>query len=337
MSTYGFTDNHDKEHMQEKTLKAKQTDFGKEVIEGLTAFPKHLSSKYFYDEIGDTLFQEIMAMPEYYLTDCELDIFKTHSTEIAKLFSSEQKDFSLFELGAGDGKKTKILLKELLDQKASFDYCPIDISQNALDQLEASIQQELPEITMNPLQGTYYETLSAIGAQNSKRKVILFLGSNIGNLLHPQAIDFLSRLKDAMSQDDILFMGMDQKKNPQTILDAYNDKTGITERFNKNVLTRINKELGGNFDAAKFLHWEVYDPETGTAKSYLVAKEAMTVFIEDLDLQVNFKAWETIHTEISQKYDDEVVKWLAEQAGLSISSSFTDNNNYYKNYVIKRK
>lgn len=322
--------------MQDKMVTAKQTAFGNEVSEGLTAFPKHLSSKYFYDETGDKLFQDIMAMPEYYLTDSELEIFNNHKSRIVQLFSESGKEFSLFELGAGDGKKTKILLQELLDQESSFDYRPIDISQNALDQLEATINKELPKVCINPLQGTYDNTLAAMAAQNLKRKVILFLGSNIGNLLHPQAVEFLSKLKDTMNTDDLLFMGMDQKKNPQTILDAYNDKTGITAAFNKNVLTRINKELGGNFDLDNFLHWEVYDPETGTAKSYLIAKESCTVRIEDLDMEVGFKAWETIHTEISQKYDDDVVKWLAKQAGLKITASFTDDNQYYKNYVFKK-
>ncbi len=322
--------------MQENTLTAQQTAFGQEVYEGLTAFPKYLSSKYFYDEIGDKLFQDIMAMPEYYLTDCELKIFENHKREIAELFAYHGINFSLYELGAGDGKKTKILLQELLNQKASFDYRPIDISQNALNQLQSSINNELPEVVINPLQGTYFDTLETIAAESDKRKIILFLGSNIGNLLHHQAIDFLIKLKDTMQGDDLLFVGMDQKKNPQTILDAYNDATGITEAFNKNVLTRINKELGGNFDKDKFLHWEVYDPETGTAKSYLVAKEAISVTVDALDLQVNFKPWETIHTEISQKYDDEVVKWLADQAGLEMTTSFTDKNQYYKNYVFKR-
>ncbi|RNC91788.1 MAG: L-histidine N(alpha)-methyltransferase [Allomuricauda sp.] len=323
--------------MQQDALSAQRTAFGQEVYEGLTSFPKQLSSKYFYDEIGDKLFQDIMAMPEYYLTNAEMAIFQTRKTEIANLFSRTGKPFSLYELGAGDGKKTKILLQELIDQKASFDYRPIDISQNALDQLKATVNDELPEVVIDPLQGTYYETLAAIREENTKNKVILFLGSNIGNLLHPQAIDFLTQLKDTMNTDDLLFMGMDQKKHPQTILDAYNDASGITEAFNKNVLTRINKEFGGDFDIQKFLHWEVYDPESGTAKSYLVAKEAFTVTIKDLDLQVHFRAWETIHTEISQKYDDEVVSWLADQAGLEVTNSFSDADQNYKNYVFKTK
>lgn len=222
------------------------------------------------------------------------------------------------------------------EHNIDFTYLPIDISQNVLDQLEKSVNEELPEVPIQTQQGTYFETLKGINTLDDTKKVILFLGSNIGNLLHPQAIEFLGSIQELMQKNDLLFMGFDQKKNPQTILDAYNDETGITAAFNKNVLVRINTELGGNFDIGKFLHWEVYDPETGTAKSYLVAKEAQTVSIEKLDMTVYFKPWETIHTEISQKYDDEVVKWLAKKSGLQIVTEFADPKNLYKNYVFKK-
>ncbi|TAI46963.1 L-histidine N(alpha)-methyltransferase [Flagellimonas allohymeniacidonis] len=322
--------------MQNKNTPVFTSAFEQEVFEGLTTFPKHLSSKYFYDEVGDKLFQDIMAMPEYYLTNCEFDILENHKEEIASLFAQNGDPFSLFELGAGDGKKTKILLQHLVDKSIAFDYRPIDISQNALDQLEASLKLEIPQVSINTLQGTYFDTLRDIGETNGRRKVILFLGSNIGNLLHPQAVEFLINMRDAIHEDDLIFMGLDQKKNPQTILDAYNDKAGITEAFNKNILSRINKEMGGDFNLDNFLHWEVYDPETGTAKSYLVSKVEQTVHIESLDLEVRLKRWETIHTEISQKYDDEVVEWLAEKSGLQVVTSFSDPEEYFKNYVLKK-
>lgn len=291
---------------------------------------------YFYDEVGDKLFQDIMAMPEYYLTDSEYNILDTHKNEIAELFKKGGEPFSLFELGAGDGKKTKILLRHFVEQNITFDYRPIDISQNALDQLENTVKAEIPEVEINTLQGTYFETLRDIGNANGRRKIILFLGSNMGNLLHHQAVEFLKNMRQTVNENDLIFMGLDQKKHPQTILDAYNDKTGITEAFNKNVLVRINKEMGGNFDLDKFMHWEVYDPETGTAKSYLVAKEAQMVWIESLELEVRLKRWETIHTEISQKYDDAVVEWLAEQANLKIVTEFSDAGQQFKNYVFKK-
>lgn len=323
--------------MQETIAQALETQFEKDVYKGLTDFPKHLSSQYFYDEKGDKLFQNIMNMPEYYLTDREFEILSENTAEIAKLFARGNSSFKLLELGAGDGKKTKILLKYLSENNFKFKYQPIDISQNALDGLEKSLNEELPEVSVETRQGTYFETLSAINAENGTKKIILFLGSNIGNLLHPQAVEFLKSVQELMQKDDLLFVGFDMKKNPQTILDAYNDASGITAAFNKNVLTRINTELGGNFNLDKFTHWEVYNPETGTAKSYLVAEEAQTVTLQKLDLDIEFTAWETIHTEISQKYDDRTIVWLADKSGLEIMTKFSDANVQYKNYVFSRK
>ena len=322
--------------MQQKTKLISTSQFDKDVYKGLTDFPKHLSSKYFYDAKGDGLFQEIMAMPEYYLTNSEYKILDKFKDEICRAFFKDSNEFDLIELGAGDGKKTKILLRQLAAEGVPFQYVPIDISENALNQLEESISNELPSVKVMPLQGTYFETLEQLCTMQHRRKVIMFLGSNIGNLLHPQAVEFLMSIQELMNDDDLFFIGFDQKKDPQTILNAYNDSAGITERFNKNLLARINNELDANFDLDKFLHWEVYDPETGTAKSYLVSKENQTIHINGLDLTVAFKAWETIHTEISQKYDDNVVSWLADKAGMQISRIFSDENKFYKNYILKK-
>lgn len=310
--------------------------FEKEVTEGLTAFPKYLSSKYIYDKKGDKLFQDIMAMPTYYLTDCEFEIFETQKEAIVKAFT-DKNGFDLIELGAGDGKKTKVLLKHLVDRDDKFTYLPIDISQNVLDGLKESVEKEIPGVAINPQQGTYFEILEDVASYNSRKKVIMVLGSNIGNLLHPQAIIFLSNIQKAMRGNDLLFMGFDQKKNPQTILDAYNDPEGVTAAFNKNLLHRINNELGGDFNPDHFKHWEVYDPETGTAKSYLVSTVAQSVTIKSLDLSVDFSPWESIHTEISQKYDDGIVAWLANESGLEIVDQFVDSKGFYKNYLFKKK
>ncbi|HZW76950.1 MAG TPA: L-histidine N(alpha)-methyltransferase [Flavobacteriaceae bacterium] len=323
--------------MKTETNTIRSEAFKKEVRKGLTDFPKHLSSKYFYDKKGDKLFQDIMAMPAYYLTDCELEIISEHKRAIAELFRDKQNGLDLVELGAGDGKKTKVLLDYMSKKNFNFVYKPIDISENVLELLTGSLASEMPLLTVKPVVGEYFEVLERIKNLNKRKKVIMILGSNIGNLLHPQAIDFLQKLHDVMTADDLLFIGMDQKKNPETILAAYNDPEGITEAFNKNVLVRINSELGGNFDIKKFRHWEVYNPETGTAKSYLVAAEAMDVTIEALDLRIHFEQWETIHTEISQKYDDQTVEWMAQQANLEIVQTFSDSRSYFKNYVFRKQ
>lgn len=310
--------------------------FEKEVAQGLTSFPKSLSSKYFYDEKGDKLFQDIMAMPTYYLTDAEFEIFSTQKEEICNAFHGSQ-GFDLIELGAGDGKKTKVLLNHFSNKGIDFTYLPIDISQNVLNGLKESVEREIPGVKIKPQQGTYFEVLEGLVNYNSRKKVIMVLGSNIGNLLHQKAIEFLANIQKGMNTDDVLFMGFDQKKNPQTILNAYNDPEGITAAFNKNILHRINRELDANFNVDQFLHWEVYDPESGTAKSYLVSKTEQEVHINKLQLNIHFSPWETIHTEISQKYDDDIVSWLAEEAGLKIIDQYTDSNQYYKNYLFAKK
>lgn len=321
-----------------KTVTSTQVNsaFEIDVYKGLTAFPKYLLSKYIYNKEGDRLFQEIMEMPEYYLTNCELEIFKKHKKSIADSFNDEQ-GFDIIDLGAGDGKKTKVLLRYLFEEKYNFRYLPADISENVLKELDKSLQKELPGIKVQTQQGTYLRTIERLSDFNKRKKIIMVLGSNIGNLLHKDAIEFLKTIQLAMEERDMLFMGFDQKKHPQKILDAYNDSAGITEAFNKNIFARINSELGGDFDLNSFLHWETYDPETGTAKSFLVSKIEQRVNIKKLKLKIDFQAWETIHTEISQKYDDKVVKWLADEAGLKTEDQFTDENNYYKNYIFRKK
>lgn len=308
--------------------------FAEEVQKGLSAYPKFLSSRFIYDEKGDKLFQKIMELPEYYLTDCEFAILEKHKKIIAHYFGGNQS-FDLIELGAGDGKKTKILLQYLSETHYEFDYLPIDISQYILDDLKASLQYEMPNVKVTPKQGTYFGVLERIADFTARKKVIVVLGSNIGNLLHEKAIEFLRNIRKAMTSGDMLFIGFDQKKNPQTILEAYNDKAGITAAFNKNILARINTELAGNFELDSFVHWETYNPETGTAESFLLSTKPQTVAIPKLDLKVEFEAWESIHTEISQKYDDEIVQWLACKSGLKVRETFTDDQGFYKNYIFE--
>ncbi|HLV92281.1 MAG TPA: L-histidine N(alpha)-methyltransferase [Aequorivita sp.] len=322
--------------MNNKPLTHRESTFRNDIRKGLTDYPKHISSKYFYDKKGDRLFQEIMSMPEYYLTGCEMEIISNNTRAIGELFRDRENGLDLIELGAGDGKKTKVLLKYMDENNFNFVYKPIDISENALKLLSKALAKEMPTLTVSTKNGEYFEVLERLKMYDKRKKVIMVLGSNIGNLPHSIAVGFLTKLKDTMLGDDLLFMGFDQKKDPQTILNAYNDEAGITEAFNKNVLVRINRELDANFDIEKFRHWETYNPETGTAKSFLVSTEEMSVQIKRLDLTIHFDLWETIHTEISQKYDDKIVEWLAEQSGLEIETSFSDSKQYYKNYVFRR-
>lgn len=323
--------------MEQETATKIQAQFAQDVYDGLSTFPKYLDSKYIYDQKGDLLFEQIMNLQEYYLTECEFGILKNNREQITDLFLKNTTSLNLIELGAGNGKKTKVVLEQLLKQEKQFRYIPIDISGSALAELKDSLAMEFPDIMVTPKQGSYFNMLKTIKPATTTKNVILFLGSNIGNLSHSQAIDFLGQLGEGMHPNDMIFIGCDQKKDPQTILNAYNDPKGITEAFNKNLLERINRELDANFNLDHFLHWEVYDPATGTAKSYLVSKVAQKVQIPALDIEIDFKAWETIHTEISQKYDDDLIADLAQAAGLQIFTQYTDKQGYFTNYILTKE
>jgi dimethylhistidine N-methyltransferase len=308
--------------------------FANEIRNGLSQYPKTLPSKYFYDAIGDKLFQDIMAMPEYYLTRTELKILEQNKKNIIQDINPNESGFDLLELGAGDGMKTKVLLNELLSSHVNFTYKPLDISLNALTLLKNDLQSEMQNLPVEIIHGDYFDSLKKLKESNQRQKLILFLGSNIGNLTVEEATGFLSHLSESLNPGDGLLVGFDLKKDPSVILSAYNDATGITEAFNKNLLKRINNELGGNFNLDTFQHQPTYNPETGTTKSYLVSTQQQDVYVEKLDETFSFFPWESIHTEISQKFDHNTIEQMAKEANLGIKKMYTDSQKYYANYLL---
>ncbi len=308
--------------------------FARAVAEGLRAMPKKLPSKFFYDEHGDRLFQQIMEMPEYYLTNSELEIFQNHKEEIRQLIDGEP--FDLVELGAGDGTKTKVLLAHFLDRGAQFRYRPVDISGNVLQLLGNDLRNNFPRLSFEGLQGDYFEVLEAFNRREGRKKVIFFLGSNIGNMTLERAGDFLVHIGENMHEGDLLLVGFDLRKDPQVILDAYNDPAGITAAFNLNLLRRINRELGGDFDLAHFRHWETYNPLNGEARSYIVSTRQQTVRIDTIDLEVDFAAWEAIAVELSCKYTLDEIEALGAAAGFSLVRHFLDERRYFADSLFIR-
>ncbi len=217
--------------------------FKKDVEIGLSLKPKSLPSKYFYDKIGDALFVDIMHLPEYYVTRAEQEIFKTKVDELIDALKINQETyFELIELGAGDGLKTKELLKVLDKDKYQFDYFPIDISQNSLDKLEKSLKNDLPNISVEKKQGDYFKVLESLKG-NNHLKIVLFLGSNIGNMNDKTATEFIYRLGANLQKGDHLILGADLIKSADIVLPAYDDEKGITAAFNLNLLQRINREF----------------------------------------------------------------------------------------------
>lgn len=309
--------------------------FKADVANGLSATPKSLLSKYFYDEIGDKLFVQIMHMPEYYLTDAEMEIFEHQAEKLATLLAPTTGTFDLIELGAGDGTKTVHLLKELQKHR-EFCYKPIDISQHALSSLKGFLQKELPDLKVETQQGDYFQVLKGI-ADNGNPKAILFLGSNLGNMLDHNAKRFLTSLDDAMNPGDKLLLGLDLKKSREVVLPAYNDAAGITKAFNLNLLTRINNELGGNFDVDSFEHAPEYNEEEGVAKSYIRSKVDQEVRIDSLGESYYFEKGERIHMEISRKYNEEILNAILGDTSLVLQEVIKDSKNLFADFILTKQ
>ncbi len=305
--------------------------FLQDVVAGLTSTPKHLESKYFYDAQGDKIFQELMNCEEYYPTNCEMEIFTSQTAEICKAIIADGDAFDLIELGAGDATKSTQLLKYLIDNEADFTYLPIDISDNVISYLNITLPVTLPGIKIEGLNGEYFDMLKKAAAISDKRKVVMFLGSNIGNMQVADAEAFCKELRNNLSAGDMVLIGVDLKKNPATVLAAYNDSEGITKRFNINLLERINRELGGDFNTRQFDHYAMYDPETGSCKSYLISLADQNVKIGQET--ISFQKDEYIYMEISQKYAVEQVNEMAGKSGFKPFDQFFDSKKWFVDAV----
>jgi len=308
--------------------KEKTDTFYKDVITGLKSFPKRLSSKYFYDAKGDKIFQEIMESPEYYPTRCEMEIFTKKTAELAEAIIGSGDAFDLIELGAGDATKSVHLLKYLVDQKIDFTYLPIDISGNVIELLNKTLPEQLPGMKIQGLQGEYFDALKRASAMSDRRKVVMFLGSNVGNMPLDDALTFCETLREHLSEGDMVLVGFDLKKNPKTVLAAYNDSEGVTKRFNLNLLERINRELKADFRLSKFEHYAVYDPETGACKSYLISTEDQEVTINNRD-HIRFHKNEYIYMEISQKFTVLQTEQMAANAGFKAVNCIFDSKKWF--------
>ncbi len=307
--------------------------FAKDVAEGLITNPKYLNSKYFYDKNGDELFRKIMKLPEYYLTGSELEILENNKEKFLQLMYSGE-DFNLLDLGAGDALKTQVLLKYFVNQNVNFTYVPVDISQNAIQKVTDHLSKEIPRLKIKGFSEEYLQAIESLSDQ--KRKIILFLGASIGNFSYSETINFLQQISSSIDKKDHLIIGFDLKKDPQVILEAYNDKAGVTKDFNLNLLHRINRELGADFDVNFFEHYPNYNAENGEARSALVSTKKQLVEIPALELSVRLKEGEHIHTEISRKYSLKEIQGLAEVTGFEIVENLMDSKKYFTDSIWRK-
>ncbi len=322
--------------MKQKDL-TKELDmvFSKDLLEGLSSNPKTLSSKYFYDETGDRLFQQIMQLDEYYLTRAEFRILEKNARELTTLLLGLNSEIQLIEFGAGDGFKTKLLLTDFIKNKLNFTYIPIDISENAIKKLSNDISILYPTLIIKPVEGEYFEALKLLQKDLENTKLVMFLGSNIGNFKESDSIIFLKKLHSSLTKNDRLLIGFDLMKKPEKIVSAYNDSEGVTKKFNLNLLKRINEEFDADFDLNTFEHYPVYNPQTGEMKSFLVSNKKQTVHFLALDRSIDFEKWEAIQTEVSQKFNLEKVYELAQKSGFEIERNFIDDEDFYLNSLWK--
>lgn len=311
------------------------TKFREDVLQGLRAPKKYLNSKYFYDTKGDLLFQKIMHCPEYYLTDCELEIFRNQSDEILKCAHKTTADFDLVELGPGDAFKSVFLLEKIAESQQNLNYIPIDISDHIIRNLKKVIPEKFGNISVEGLTGEYLPMLEKIkrNPSSGRNKLILFLGSSLGNMDFHAGITFLKNLKSMLFSGDLLLLGLDLVKKPELILNAYNDRGGFTKAFNLNLLERINRELDGDFNTRRFSHFPVFDVAAKSCKSFVISLMRQDVTVSGQ--LISFQEKETIFMEISQKYDSESIQEMAIQAGFSIIHHFYDSKKQFVDVLLK--
>jgi L-histidine N-alpha-methyltransferase len=303
------------------------------VDEGLSHPHKSLPCRYFYDNVGSDLFERICGLPEYYLTRSEQSILTQYASDIIKAVGG---DLSLIEFGSGSSLKTRTLMNAALHQQDSLHYTPIDISTEFLRQSSETLLEEYPPLTITAIAGEYRDGIAAL-PEDFLPRLILFLGSNIGNFEHAEAVSFLEAVRHRMKNSDRLLVGADLVKDRTILHAAYNDAQGITSDFNKNLLYRINNELGGDFHPYSFIHDAPFVEEKSRIEMRLISRIKQTVHVRALDKQFEFREGEYIHTENSHKYTLESFANLCAEAGLEIQERWTDAQEWFAMFLLKSR
>ncbi len=296
------------------------SDFAADVRAGLTAPQKRLSCRYFYDAEGSALFEQICELPEYYLTRAEQAILDQHAGEIV---DGCPGDAAIVELGSGSATKTRALLEAALRRRTPVHYVPIDISRSMLEESSRALLGDYAGVEITAIAAEYRAGLRWLRRQRDS-KLVLWLGSNVGNFGRADAVRFLRGVHATLSPSDRLLMGVDLRKSRAALEAAYDDSAGVTARFNLNLLARINRELGGHFDLGSFSHRARWNERLGRVEINLESDRSQSVRIDGLGLEVAFDAGERIYTESSYKYSTAEIEQLARAAGMVVERRWLD-------------
>jgi L-histidine N-alpha-methyltransferase len=306
--------------------------FVQDVAQGLAAPQKTLPAKYFYDERGSQLYEQICALPEYYPYRAERDILATYAPEIY----ADMGHLPLVEFGSGNAAKTRYLLTAYERTSRPFLYCPVDISRTALEEAAQKLLAEYARLSIRAIHADFAGNPGVIRTLGLEKKALAFFGSNLGNFTRAESLDFLQGVAALMGPEDVFLLGVDLKKSPMLLLPAYDDAQGVTAAFNLNLLHRINRELGANFHVPAFAHLALYNEEHGRIEMHLRSRWAQHVTIAKTAQTIYFAADETIHTENSYKYSIEDIRALGQYAGLTLSRTWFDRQHYFVLGLFRR-
>jgi L-histidine N-alpha-methyltransferase len=305
---------------------------------GLSADSKRLPPWLFYDAVGSRLFDQITRLPEYYLTRTERDIFSAHADAIIAQAAGAQAAgqrgnkparLRIAELGAGSADKTRLLLSAAASRQGTILYEPVDVSATALEAARVGIEREISGVRVDPLVADYTEGLDLSPTHPGERRMVLYIGSSIGNFEPHQAAQLLARIRAALVPGDSLLLGVDLRKDERILLAAYDDTAGITARFNLNLLARLNRELAADFDLEAFAHRAVWNNRESRIEMHLESLVAQSVLLSLLDLEIRFAAGERIHTENSYKFAPGQAQSILQKAGFTAESTWTDKRNWF--------
>jgi dimethylhistidine N-methyltransferase len=310
--------------------KTTQDDQGLDVIQGLSQIPKTLPAKYFYDDRGSQLFEQICDLPEYYLTRTETSILQSYAAAIAQLTGTCE----FVELGSGSSTKTRILLDAYQQLGYPLHYYPIDVSAGILEQSAQALLIDYPTLKVHALVGTYELALQQLAQlqrsnRNLSKRMIGFLGSTLGNLDLEECDRFFAQIQTALQPGDYFLLGVDLHKSTAQLEAAYNDRQGVTAEFNLNMLRHLNQRFGGNFDLNQFEHLAFYNQQLHQIEMHLRSLCSQTVDFPSLKLKIQLQAEETIRTEISRKFDLAILQQQLQTNQLQTKQVWTDTNQWF--------